>query len=72
MTTAVPAPLHDPSRDASTWLPPLDIALHAARDTLARHALADIHDHGAMLEAATGLDYALRVLVAALDAEAGR
>ncbi|MEU6295031.1 hypothetical protein [Streptomyces erythrochromogenes] len=72
MTTAVPAPLHDPRRDASTWCPPLDIALHAARDTLARHAKADIHDHGDMLEAAAGLDYALRLLVAALDAETGR
>ncbi|MFE2243888.1 hypothetical protein ACFXCU_30815 [Streptomyces virginiae] len=72
MTTAVPVRLHDPSRDASAWLPPLDIALRAARDTLTRHAQADIHDHGDMLEAATGLDYALRILVAALDAEAGR
>ncbi|MFJ4863419.1 hypothetical protein [Streptomyces sp. NPDC088748] len=72
MTSAVPTPLHDPQRDVNTWTPPLDIALHAARDTLARHAKADIHDHGDMLEAAAGLECALRLLVAALDAEAVR
>jgi hypothetical protein len=72
VTTAVPTPLHDPERDVSTWAPPLDIALQAARHTLALRAGADIHDHNDMIEAATGLECALRLLVAALDAEAGR
>lgn len=72
MTTALPDPLHDPERDARSWTPSLDIALQSARDTLADTARADIHDHNDMVKAAAGLDYALRGLVAALDAEARR
>ncbi|WP_327169225.1 hypothetical protein [Streptomyces subrutilus] len=72
MTTAIPDPLHDPQRDARRWVPSLDIALQSARATLADTAPADIHDHTDMVKAAAGLDYALRSLVAALDAEASR
>ncbi|MCY0926909.1 hypothetical protein OTB20_11980 [Streptomyces sp. H27-H1] len=72
MTTAVSEPLHDPERDSRSWTPPVDIALGAARDALARTASADIHDHNDMVRAAAGLDYALRGLVAALDAEGAR
>ncbi|MFD9515924.1 hypothetical protein [Streptomyces sp. NPDC059979] len=72
MTTAVPSPLHDPERDSQGWTPPLDVALRSARDTLAQTAATDIHDHHELIKAAASLDYVLRDLVAALDAEAAR
>lgn len=65
-------PLHDPDRDARDWSPGRDLAIDLARQTLAKHATANIHDHTAMLQAATGLDYVLRDLIAALDAERGQ
>jgi hypothetical protein len=61
-------PLHGPDEE-----PPfpasLDIELKLTRDYLGRVATANIHDHTAMLKAATGLNYRIRSLVAAVDAE---
>ncbi|MFD0428987.1 hypothetical protein ACFQ60_17725 [Streptomyces zhihengii] len=48
------------------------MALRLARKVLADKASANIHDHDAMVRAATGLEMRLRELVAALDKEAGR
>lgn len=62
-------PLFDPARDSSEWVAPLDVAVQEARRTLAKYEAASIHDHSGMVSAATGLDAALRHLVAALDAE---
>ncbi|MGW6454985.1 hypothetical protein ACWF94_03520 [Streptomyces sp. NPDC055078] len=62
-------PLHDPERDARSWVPPVDIARKTARKVLAERASANIHDHTEMLSAAAALDYVLRDLLAALDAE---
>jgi hypothetical protein len=64
--------LFAPEHDAPVYVPPLDIALDVARQTLAETAAANIHDDRAMLTAAVSLDMALRRLVAALDKEAGR
>ncbi|MFG2670813.1 hypothetical protein [Streptomyces sp. NPDC048445] len=69
VAVALPDPLFDPARDGSLWVAPLDVAVQEARRTLARYEAASIHDHGGMVSAATGLDSALRRLVAALDAE---
>lgn len=66
------APLHDPARDARNWTPSLDLARDVARDALAKHEGADIHDHTAMLRAATALDFVLRDLLNALDKEDGQ
>ncbi|MET7619024.1 hypothetical protein [Streptomyces sp. NPDC005408] len=66
------APLHDPERDADHWTPPLDMARSLARQTLAKHEGANIHDDRAMLRAAVGLELVLRDLLNALDKEAGR
>ncbi|MGW2228175.1 hypothetical protein [Streptomyces formicae] len=49
----------------------LDIELWLARSFLAEVATANIHSITDMIEAAAGLDYRLRALVAALDAERG-
>ncbi|WP_263170655.1 hypothetical protein [Streptomyces sp. SCSIO ZS0520] len=65
-------PLFDPATDAVDWAPPVDTALTLARMALEQRAAANIHDHTAMVVAATALDGALRRLVAALDAEEGR
>lgn len=62
-------PLYDPARDGSQWVAPLDVAVREARRTLAQYQGKSIHDHDGMVSAATGLDCALRRLVAALDAE---
>ncbi|MFF6925808.1 hypothetical protein [Streptomyces californicus] len=70
-TTAAHTPLHDPERDSS-WVPPLHIVLSCARDDIAKHADANIHDHDAMIKAAVNHHIRLRELVAALDAEAPR
>ncbi|MEU1444671.1 hypothetical protein [Streptomyces mirabilis] len=63
-------PLHGPDEH-----PPapasLDGELKLARRLLAEVAGANIHDHTAMLKAAAGLNYRLRSLIAALDAERG-
>nr|WTB31093.1 hypothetical protein OG781_17830 [Streptomyces sp. NBC_00830] len=65
-------PLHDPEKDASAYVPPLDAALRHARKVLEEKATANIHDADEMIRAAVGLEMRLRALVAALDAEAGR
>lgn len=64
-------PLYDPERDAHDFVPPLDMARTLARQALAKHEGANIHDDNAMLRAASSLQYVLRDLLAALDAEAG-
>jgi len=64
-------PLYDASCDSSEWAPPLDLARRLARKTLEQYQGATIHDHKAMIEAAVALDYRLRGLLAALDAEDG-
>jgi hypothetical protein len=70
--TAAFDPLHDPERDTRSWVPSLDVARTVAREARDRHASANIHDHDAMMRAATSLDMVLRDLLAALDAaEAG-
>ncbi|WP_328920664.1 hypothetical protein OG911_28080 [Streptomyces sp. NBC_00208] len=67
--TAAHDPLHDPERDARARTPALDIAIDLARQALDKHAGANIHSHDEMLAAATGLDYVLRSLLAALPAK---
>lgn len=64
-------PLYDTSRDSSEWAPPLDLARRLARQTLEQYQGETIHDHTAMIQAAVALDYRLRGLLAALDAEDG-
>ncbi|MER6252920.1 hypothetical protein ABT224_16320 [Streptomyces sp. NPDC001584] len=63
-------PLHTP--EAPGWTPSLDVALEAARETLAEQQAANIYDDRAMLGAAVRLEIALRHLLDAYDAEAGR
>jgi len=58
-------PLHDSARRAL----PTDVAVRLARQALAQHGDASIHDHDAMVSAATALDGVLRDLLAALDAD---
>lgn len=64
-------PLHGPDEESP---PPasLDGELRLARRLLDEIATANIHDHTAMLKAATGLNCRLRSLLAALDAERER
>lgn len=52
---------------------PLTVAaeLRLSRNYLEEAAAANIHDRDAMIKAAVGLEYRLRALVAALDAERG-
>jgi hypothetical protein len=52
------------------WAPPLDIAVRLAREELAAQQGADIQDHTAMVRAAVTLEVRLRLLLAALDADA--
>lgn len=62
-------PLRSPG---STVFPaPLEREIETARTYLEQAAVANIHDRDAMLRAATGLEYQLRSLLAALDAERG-
>lgn len=49
----------------------LDGELRLAREVLAEVAAANIHDHDAMLKAASGLNYRMRSLLAAIEAERG-
>jgi hypothetical protein len=60
-------PLHAPEADARGYVPPLRQAIDKARKVLDEKATANIHDHDEMIRAATGLDYVLRDLLAALD-----
>ncbi|MFC8271124.1 hypothetical protein ACFUJR_00985 [Streptomyces sp. NPDC057271] len=62
-------PLYDADRDGSTLVVSVDTAIECARSALARNEDASIHDHGAMLQAASDLQTTLRMLVASLDAE---
>ncbi len=63
-------PLREP--DAGTPLPTsVDVELRLAREYADKVARTNIHDRTAMLKAAVGLDYRLRALIAALDAERG-
>lgn len=61
-------PLHGPDEVPSTPAD-LDVELRVTRGYLAEVATANIHDHTAMVKVATGLDYRLRALVAAVEAE---
>lgn len=54
---------------SDAYAPPLDIALRLARRDLAAQQAANIHDHTAMVTAATVLEVRLRLLLAALDAD---
>lgn len=70
MTGTAYDPLHGPDEEPS-YPPCLDVELKLAREYLGKVAAANIHDHTAMLRAATGLEFRLRGLVAAVDAERG-
>jgi hypothetical protein len=63
-------PLHDPETPPS---PPcsLDAELQFARQAIDKYAGVNIHDHTAIVKAAAVLDYHLRALVAAVEAERG-
>lgn len=56
-------------RPSDAWVPSLDSALCLARQDLAVHQGANIHDHQAMIRAAITLEIRLRGLLAALDAD---
>ncbi|AVZ72965.1 hypothetical protein SLUN_12950 [Streptomyces lunaelactis] len=60
-------PLYDPAVDGIGWTPPLDIAITCARESLAKHQCANIHDHTEVLRAATALEFVLRDLLNAHD-----
>lgn len=62
-------PLHDASLDTGDWTSDVDLAVTLAQQALGKHAAANIHDHNAMLKAATSLDFVLRDLLAALGKE---
>lgn len=72
MTTAVHDPLRSPDGDTNRWIPPLDIALARARETLAEQQAANIYDDRAILTAAVTLEIVLGDLLAALDREASQ
>lgn len=56
-------------RPSDAWAPPLNIALRLARKDLAVQQSANVHDHTAMVTAATVLEIRLRQVLAALDAD---
>lgn len=60
--------LYEPS-PLDAYVPPLSTALSLARQDLAVHQGANIHDHQAMIRAAVVLEIRLRGLLAALDAD---
>ncbi|MGH8967838.1 MAG: hypothetical protein ACRDXB_21295 [Actinomycetes bacterium] len=62
-------PLYDPAQDGSQYVAPLDVAVRLARQVLAQSETVSIHDNRGLIGRASGLDQALRRLVAALDAE---
>jgi hypothetical protein len=64
-------PLRDQVARAQVIPGPLDVEVRLAREYLDCAADANIHDRDAMLRAASGLEYRLRSLLAALDAERG-
>ena len=55
---------------SDAYAPPLDIAIRFARRDLAVQQSANMHDHTAMVVAATVLEVRLRLLLDALDADA--
>ncbi|UJV42015.1 hypothetical protein CVT30_21175 [Streptomyces sp. AMCC400023] len=57
-------------RPSDAFAPSLSSALLLAREDLAVQQAANIHDHLAMVRAATVLETRLRLLLAALDADA--
>ena len=61
-------PLHNPTRAPMPPMP-VDMALRIARSVLEKDESASIHDHMAMLCAATELEGSLRDVLAALDTE---
>lgn len=63
-------PLHGPD-EPPAFPVSVDSELRLAEELLAEVAGANIHDHTAMLKAATALDFRLHSLVAALIAERG-
>ncbi|MGW6979967.1 hypothetical protein ACWGE1_11045 [Streptomyces sp. NPDC054932] len=69
MTTS---PLRDPAHELPPGALSPDIALQLAREALAKHENSSVREQTAMVFAAVDLQYALRTLVVALDAEAGR
>ncbi|MFD9374684.1 hypothetical protein ACFWBH_03935 [Streptomyces sp. NPDC059999] len=69
MTTS---PLRDPAHELPPGALSSVVALQLAREALAKHEHASVRDQVAMYFAASDLQYALRTLVVALDAEAGR
>ena len=50
---------------------PVDSELWLAEDLLAETATANVHDHTALIKAASGLHYRLSALTAAVKAERG-
>jgi hypothetical protein len=63
-------PLHNPDTNPP-FAASVETELRLARDYLDKAAETNIHDHTEMVKAASGLNYRLRALVAALDAERG-
>lgn len=72
MTAAAHNRLRAPEHELPPGTLSSAIALQLAREALAKHENADIRDQVAMFFAAGDLQYALRSLVVALDAEAAR
>lgn len=56
-------------RPSDAYAPPLSTALRLAREGLAAQQDANIHDHTAMVKAATCLEFHLRQVLDALDAD---
>lgn len=54
---------------SDAYAPPLSTALRLAREGLAEQQAANIHDHTATVRAATILEFHLRQVLAALDAD---
>ncbi|MFH9977922.1 hypothetical protein ACH4ND_01415 [Streptomyces sp. NPDC017179] len=63
--------LFTPGEDRTPDVHTVDLALRMARESLDRCAPKNVHSEGQMLTAAVELDFALRQLVTALDAERG-
>jgi len=57
---------------SDSYAPPLDLAVRLARQDLAVQQNANIHDHTAMVTAATVLEIRLRQVLDALDADSAR
>ncbi|MBD9703398.1 hypothetical protein IHE56_15170 [Streptomyces sp. ID01-12c] len=62
-------PLYQPGHDRAPDVHRVNIVLPQARASLERCQSKNIHSHGQMMAAASELDFVLRQLVAALDAE---